>query len=93
MADEAQTTVVERFGSIGAAISAAERMAVLFLVEDDDNSPEWATQYMQKAREERHLGDCAKARWWEQGPMTCLACVYDEFMERAWRDLGVPHAR
>lgn len=82
-------TLVERFGSMDAAIAAAERQAALILQKDQDSGPDWAARYIQAARHERHMGDCAKARWWDRAPVTCAACVYDEMMERAWRELGV----
>ena len=88
VAEVAEVTPVERFGSMQAAIAEAERLAALFLQQDQEGGPDWATSYIQAARHERHMGDCDKARWWDRAPVTCAACVYDEMMQRAWRELG-----
>lgn len=80
------------YGSVRLALEVAEQTAARLLSEDGDGSLEWAESFIRAASKERHFGDCPYARSWERGPATCSACVYDEFMLKAWKRLEATHA-
>lgn len=79
---------IAKHGSTSAAIDAAEAIAVRILVEEHDGSDAWAASYIPRVRTLPHMGDCPHARAWMRGPVTCDACVYDELMTKAWKDIG-----
>ena len=78
---------IKHYGGIGPAVDAVQKRATELLRTDQDSSPEWAESFMAKVATERHMGDCGLARSWEVGPVTCSACIYDEFMLLAWQEL------
>lgn len=78
---------VDHFDSIDMAIDAAEKIAVDILMEDSESSWDWAAATIRRERDKAHGGDCAKARSWMIAPITCMACVYDDAMLKAWQRL------
>jgi hypothetical protein len=80
---------IEKYGSISKAIDEAEKMAVqIFKEEDEDEPSNWADTFFPSVRNDIHRGDCNEARSWLTGPITCHACVYDEYMSKAWERLN-----
>jgi hypothetical protein len=78
---------IKHCGGIGPAREEAHRRAVQLLREDEESSPEWAESFMRHARDVIHQGDCPLARTWLRAPITCSACVYDEYMLKAWQQM------
>lgn len=75
-------------GSMEAIITHAEKIAVDLLMEyDPGHSREFVETQLDRSC--RHFGDCKKARSWEQPPMTCDACIYDEFILKAFEKMKV----
>jgi hypothetical protein len=81
---------VKKFGSISAAIDHAQTIATRLIAENEDGSTsiEWATMYIKTISNLVHAGDCNVCRSWLKAPITCHACVYDEFMLKAWNQMG-----
>ena len=87
-------------GSWNAVISHAEQIAAEIFAEDEARPNEfkegwvkWALKYFEDVRHMAHYGDCDIARSWMFAPWTCDACVYDEYMVKAFakmkQDLGI----
>jgi hypothetical protein len=70
-------------GTWDAAIAEAESNAIRLLCEDD-SSEQWASDYIRRAARSPHAGDCSIAPVWHRAPITCDACVYEEYMLKAW---------
>lgn len=71
-----------------AIIDTVEAEAVNILVaEDGHDSRDWAAGYFPLIRNLAHSGDCSECRSWMRAPITCDACVYDEYMAKAWESL------
>lgn len=69
-------------------IQAVEDEAVKILVsEEEDGDAVWATEYFATTRDEAHAGDCGECRIWLRAPISCDACIYDEYMAKAWEKL------
>lgn len=66
-------------------IEEVELIAAEMLAKDEsDESLDWARRYLSHAGTIPHGGDCGLCRSWDTAPITCGACVYDEYMLRAW---------
>lgn len=56
--------------------------------EDEDETEtlclEFYQKYLERVRDATHSGDCGICRSWDTAPITCDACVYDEYMLKAW---------
>lgn len=50
----------------------------------DDENLEWCINFIRGAGERPHGGDCSVCRSWLTAPITCDACIYDEYMLKAW---------
>jgi hypothetical protein len=50
----------------------------------DDENLEWCINFIHEAGQLPHGGDCPVCRAWLTAPITCDACVYDEYMLKAW---------
>jgi hypothetical protein len=74
-----------KWQSVSEFVKSAEEEAVSVLVEEHDGSRPWAEGYIQYARQERHKGDCGLAPTWRRGPITCVACTYEDAMTRAFQ--------
>lgn len=79
-------------GDWGNTIREIELLAAEIMVKEGNEldpsdtgcSIEWAAKYIRKAGQEPHQGDCHLCRSWLTAPITCDACVYDEYMLKAW---------
>ena len=50
----------------------------------DAENLEWFLNFVREAGQLPHAGDCRICRSWLTAPITCDACVYDEYMLKAW---------
>ncbi len=70
-----------------------EAAAIMLLAMNEDwqdPSPKWAKCFMAWAKNQPHEGDCPKAE--HQAPITCSACVYEEFIAKARAALAAAYA-
>ncbi len=77
----------EHFGGLRSAIVAAKYKAIELYATDKNKSVESAMTFILWAGKQIHFGDCDLARSWDVGPKSCSACVYDDYMMRAWQAL------
>lgn len=49
-----------------------------------DGNLDWMLNFVREAGRTPHGGDCSQCRSWLTAPITCDACVYDEYMLKAW---------
>lgn len=89
---------IEHYGRMGSAIEAAEAVAVWLLASNEAQSElgETGTEYesyyrkfVQRAKQSRHWGDCPVAPSWLVAPITCEACVYEEYVTKALECLRI----
>lgn len=45
---------------------------------------DWMVNFIRDAGSGPHSGGCNICRSWLTAPMTCDACIYDEYMLKAW---------
>lgn len=58
--------------------------AELMVAEQPAMGLDWCHNYVKRSGAEPHQGDCSVCRSWLTAPITCDACVYDEYMLKAW---------
>jgi hypothetical protein len=67
-----------------ATIAEIEKIAAEIMVEEDIGEWDFCFDLIQSAGKRPHAGDCGLCRSWLTAPITCDACVYDEYMLKAW---------
>lgn len=69
----------------GRTIAEVELIAAeIMAAEDSGGDLDWNIEFIKRAGQEPHEGDCGQCRKWLIAPVTCDACVYDEYMLKAW---------
>lgn len=69
----------------GRTIAEVELIAAeIMIAEEDGTGLDWHHHFIIEAGRQPHSGDCSQCRSWLTGPITCDACVYDEYMAKAW---------
>ncbi len=68
----------------GATIREVELIAAEIMVKEGIADIDWTLGYLRRSGQEPHQGDCSICRSWLTAPITCDACVYDEYMLKAW---------
>ncbi len=72
-------------GDWGATIAEIEKIAAEIMVKEEMGGDfEWCHNYVLRSAQQPHSGDCGICRSWLTAPITCDACVYDEYMLKAW---------
>jgi len=89
---------IKRYGGIKPALEVAEAVAAWLLASNEawrergetttSLVPHFTT-YLRKAAHERHAGDCRVCPSWLVAAVTCSACVYDEYVAKAWEALRI----
>ena len=68
-----------------ATVREVELIAAEIAMNDDEGSSiDWYVDFIRIAGCLPHGGDCGLCRSWDTAPITCDACVYDEYMLKAW---------
>lgn len=76
-------------GTWGDLVKVAEINAAQIMSDEmpDEYPFEQAREFLKMIRNEVHAGDCGEARSWLRAPITCDACIYDEYMVKAWKHM------